>query len=143
MKKEYTVEEAVERLAAFDALGLEPDEIRTLLPKHFKRKPVIRGPWIANTDTPISRRLTLRMSYDCPNCRDEGSTYSLALLEKSVDMRYNGSVLMDDTFNPSSGWRNPPDNHECYRCGQLIDWDDFDPQRDLNNAMERMASKAI
>lgn len=128
MEKEYTLEEAVERHAAFDALGLEPDEIKKLIPTRFARKPVIRT-WIASFDEPGARALAFRMSYDCPSCKDDGRTCSLLFREKRVAMDYCGIVTIDNDFTKDIDKPKLPT--KCARCGQLIDWGDFDPYIDL------------
>jgi hypothetical protein len=127
MKKDYTLGEAMKRLEAFDELGMEPEEIKGLMSR-LKRKPVFKGPYLYSKNYDNGKRIEMVVEYCCPTCIEngDGSRFPLLRREKIVTMDYRGDVMIQNDLNKSVD----PDLR-CHGCGQLIDWSDWNPTRDI------------
>lgn len=128
--KHYAAGPIIDRLAEFEALGMEPEDIFSMYKafQEFRKK---YGTEKVDVEVDFIRGSVNRVGgitydyvretreYKCPGCKND-----LAERHKTTKLFPDRTVVTDGCYGPV----DYPNRYHCHKCGQALDWTDVDKE---------------
>ena len=112
----YVAGPIIDRLAAFESIDMEPNEIKELIKNHIPMK--------VRVDREFAQYQTLLPTGKTFTSVKETRTYRCPCCGTKLDERYKTTKLYPNRTVGTEGVTRNCVQHQCRKCKQALDWDE-------------------